>query len=401
MQESGDTFSSIRYKLMRNIHQSLRDCPSEESRTTIEAAVAMPPREQEELVDSIREDFGEDDVPPLPLDTAMTLDDDEDPEDLDASWSRASAPASSSIAAASSGRPHLDERTPRRSALAQLTEDSSSAVPSANEALMPPPWCPKGKPVLDEMNRECSHYRRRIPALNSVSWSGSMSSAIRDNAASYHAAEPVLKHWMTLRPGLLDSFRSLEARPYPWTAGPGESEEQLSKTHSWGIYFYCELKEWLPKPRADIDVLTGRSSRYHDALESVIHASSMYSVHRTTLTGLEPGPLPGKGGMHGVYCFRPCGLSPAISSSGYAVYSWIGASFLASPRYDIAAETYRAGEPDIGKISAGDGQLCLKPGMYYLRGVFFHVLSRRDVARGPPTWVNWDDWLPEHELPLK
>ena len=125
------------------------------------------------------------------------------------------------------------------------------------------------------------------------------------------------------------------------------------------------------------------------------------SVHRTTLKGLEPGPLRGKGGMHGVYTFRPCGLSAAISSSGYAVYSWIGGSFLASPRYDIAAETYRAGETGVGKISAGEGQLCLKPGMYYVRGVFFHVLTRRDVARGPPTWCSWDDWLPEHELPLE
>ena len=123
-----------------------------------------------------------------------------------------------------------------------------------------------------------------------------MSSANKDDAASYSSAERVLRDWMALRPGLGGSFRSLKARPYPWTAGPGDTEEQLSKTHSWGVYFYGELKEWLPKPRADIDVVTGRSSSYGQPLESVIHASSMYSVHRTTLKGLEPGPLRGKGG---------------------------------------------------------------------------------------------------------
>ena len=122
-----------------------------------------------------------------------------------------------------------------------------------------------------------------------------MSSAIGDSFASYFDAETVLKNWMALRPGLLESLRSLVARPYPWTAGPGESEEQLSKTHSWGVYFYCELKEWLPKPRADIDVATGRSSLYHDALESVIHASSMYSVHRTR-KGWSQGHYPGRVG---------------------------------------------------------------------------------------------------------
>ena len=70
-----------------------------------------------------------------------------------------------------------------------------------------------------------------------------MSSAIGDSFASYFDAETVLKNWMALRPGLLESLRSLVARPYPWTAGPGESEEQLSNSHSWDVYFYCELKE--------------------------------------------------------------------------------------------------------------------------------------------------------------
>ena len=228
-----------------------------------------------------------------------------------------------------------------------------------------------------------------------------MSSAIGDSFASYFDAETVLKNWMAMRPGLLESFLNLEQRPYPWTAGPGESEEQLFNTHSWGVYFYCELKEWLPKPRADIDVVRGHSSLYDDALESVIHASSMSSVHRTILKGLQPGPLPGKGGMHGVYCYRRCGLSAAVKSSGYAVYSWIGGSFLASPRYEVAAEIYRAGHTDVGKISAGDGQLCLKPGMYFVKGVWVHLLTKRDVARGPPTWVSWDDWIPEHELPVE
>ena len=93
----------------------------------------------------------------------------------------------------------------------------------------------------------------------------------------------------------------LGGAPHPWTAGPGESEELLSNTHSWGVYFDCVLKERLPKPRAD-----------------------------------------------------------------------------------IAAELYRAGESDIGKIAAGDGQVCLKSGMYYVRGVV-HRRGRRPfllVRRG-------------------
>ena len=401
MQESGEKFASIRYRLMKSLHQIIRDGDSEQSRSTIEAAVAMPPREQEELIESIKADFGEDDDSALPLETAMIHDDDAEPEDLDASWSKEGATASASIDASSSATPSPSERPVKRGALDWLTEDSSSGVLLDNDVVKPPPWNPQGMPALDEQHRRCSHYRRRYPALNNVPWSQSMVHALGDSPALYAPAEPILMHWLRLRPGLAESFRSVQRRSYPWRAGPGENEGKLMDMHSWGVYLYAELKEWMPKPPDDIDVVTGRSSKYGSDLESVIHASSMYSVHRATLKGLQPGPLAGKGDMKGVYCFRPNGLSTAVSSSGYAVYSWIGGSFLASPRYDIVAETYRAGEPDIGKIAVGDKQLCLKPGMYYLRGIFFHVLSRRDVARGPPIWCSWDDWSPDHELPLE
>ena len=269
---------------------------------------------------------------------------------------------------------------------------------SLDLALMPPPRDPKGMPVFDDKGKECAHYRRRSPALNVVSWSASMPPTA---TSSYADAQVLLRNWLGLRPGLLESLEKIEECPYSWSSGQGDNDELLSTLHAWGVYFYCPLKEWVPKPRADIDVVGLRSSKYHRELARVIHASSMYSVHRTTLQGLEPGPLPGKGGLIGVYVFQPSGHSRAVSSSGYAVYSPIGGSCLASPRYELAAELYRAGEEGVGKISAKEGQLCMKPGMYYLRGVWFHVLTRNDVSRGPPTWCSWDDWIPEHELPVE
>ena len=132
---------------------------------------------------------------------------------------------------------------------------------------------------------------------------GSKSTAIPDSPASYTAAGAVLKHWMGLRPGLLGAFRCIYERPYPWAAGLGASQEQLFKTDSWGDYLYCELTERLPQPRADINVVTERSALYDATMETTIHASSMYSVHRTALKGLQPGTIPGKGGMRGVYCY--------------------------------------------------------------------------------------------------
>ena len=46
----------------------------------------------------------------------------------------------------------------------------------------------------------------------------------------------------------------------------------------------------------------------------------------------------------------------------------------------------------------GAEQYALQPGMYFLDGVWFHVLTQRDAFRGPPTWVLWGDWHPEYEL---
>ena len=77
MRESGEKFGSIRYKLLRTIQQTLRDSPSEERLMTIESAVAMPPREQEELVDLIKDNVEEDEVPAIPFEMALTPDEDE------------------------------------------------------------------------------------------------------------------------------------------------------------------------------------------------------------------------------------------------------------------------------------------------------------------------------------
>ena len=400
MQQSGATFGSIRYQLLRTLHKLLRDEPGTETDLPVEAAVAVAPREREELFDTLKEQVGDDEVPPFTLETTLTPDELTDPADLEPlPHRRGQASPASEGPASSSARPHLEEPPTKRAATGTTAEEISNAVSSLDLALMPPPRRdPKGMPVFDDKGKECAHYRRRSPALNVVSWSASMPPTA---TSSYADAQVLLRNWLGLRPGLLESLETIEMRPYSWSSGQGDNDELLSTLHAWGVYFYCPLKEWVPKPRADIDVVGLRSSKYHRELARVIHASSMYSVHRTTLRGLEPGPLPGKGGLFGVYVFQPSGYSRAVSSSGYAVYSLIGGSCLASPRYELAAELYRAGEEGVGKISAKEGQLCMKPGMYYLRGVWFHVLTRNDVSRGPPTWCSWDDWIPEHELPVE
>ena len=401
MLETGVTFGSIRYMFMKEILALLRDTLVEDEGTSVAVAVAMPPRERDELVDQLKQELGEDTELPAYLEAALVIDDEADPEDMEALRTSDAAPAVTFAASSSCSSPGPQERSPKRIVVASLAEQTSMPSSSSAPAWQGPVWNPQGKPVLDEKGKACSHYCRRTPPFHSIPWKKTQAPTMEQRALSYATAEEVLKAWLAVRPGLLASFSSIEVRRYPWLAKAEDADLDLSSMHSWGVYIYCKLADWIPKPRDDIDVTTSQSTLYREAMEDVIHASSMYSVHKSVLGGLHPGTKPGKGGRTGLYCFRPVGAYAAGSSSGYAVYSWIGGPFLASPRYDIAAEVYRAGEEGIGKIAMGSEQLALQPGMYFLRGVYFHLVTREDAARGPPTDFQWDDWIPEHELAVE
>ena len=60
MQQSGATFGSIRYQLLRTLHELLRDEPGTETDLPVEAAVAVALREREELLDTLKEQVGDD-----------------------------------------------------------------------------------------------------------------------------------------------------------------------------------------------------------------------------------------------------------------------------------------------------------------------------------------------------
>ena len=224
MQQSGATFGYIRYQLLHTLHELLRDEPGTETELCVEAAVAMAPREREELLDSLKDLVGDDEVPPFPLETTLTsLTPDElaDPEELEASWIPTGEPASSSAAASSSARPHLEEPATKRAATGTTAEKIVNAVSSLDLALMPPPRDPKGMPAYDVEQKECSHYRRRSPPLNVVSWCASMPPTLEDATSSYADAQVLLRNWLGLRPGLLESLDKNRSVPLSLVFRPG------------------------------------------------------------------------------------------------------------------------------------------------------------------------------------
>ena len=69
----------------------------------------------------------------------------------------------------------------------------------------------------------------------------------------------------------------------------------------------------------------------------------------------------------------------------------------------LEVQDWRIGEPGIGKVSAGEGQWCLKPGMFHLRGLFIHIMTPEDIddlvdPANPLLWLLAGRWSPHYEV---
>ena len=111
-----------------------------------------------------------------------------------------------------------------------------------------PPWAPQDKQPLDEANQVCAHYRRRTPELHRVTSQNLPSGQSPDNVGPYKHARAVLLAWMTLRPGLLSVFASVERATYDWDLASCSDSAHDAKLHDWGAYFWCPLRRWRPEP---------------------------------------------------------------------------------------------------------------------------------------------------------
>ena len=70
----------------------------------------------------------------------------------------------------------------------------------------------------------------------------------------------------------------------------------------------------------------------------------------------------------------------------------------------LDVQLWRAGEPGIGKLSAGCHQLALPQGVFHLRGVFVHIITPEDWHELPAghaahgMWVHAGRWISRYEI---
>jgi hypothetical protein len=244
----------------------------------------------------------------------------------------------------------------------------------------------------------CSHYRRDTPpVVHSHSAKRPPRMVESGFGDTYMLAKPILEDWLGQRSDMTNVLAAPKLAAYPWA--PGQKEVLNPALHSQGKWFWCGVidNKWIPPAPHGTDVDCRPRLDGH-GFDTMIHTSNMYILHKAVIGGLEPGKEEGKGGMVGVYAYRPIGNKTALQSCGYAVYSDLAMNGLYfSPRFELAVNTKKAEWNSI-KIAAGNQQYCLRKGLYHITGVWIHCLTGNDVMDGMNSWTCLDDWHPGHEL---
>jgi hypothetical protein len=216
------------------------------------------------------------------------------------------------------------------------------------------------------------------------------------------AALAVLRKWCSLRPVLEGYLHAPEEVTFEWK----DLGEKLRDLHTIGCWFYFPFTSWIPPKRHEVQrQADGKWIISSDKeLIEAIHSASMYTFVNTVVSGLHPGPAPGKSGKVAVYAYRRVGAKKATSSSSYCTYSDLGGNgIFFGPRYRLLVHEYDSWRPGC-TISAGLGQLALPRHMFHVIGVYVHAITRDDLegkeALAQHLSLRVDSWHPEFEMPV-
>jgi hypothetical protein len=132
----------------------------------------------------------------------------------------------------------------------------------------------------------------------------------------------------------------------------------LPDIHDTGDWVYFALKREVPLyPEGTQTLLGGRPQLGGKLFVEAVHSCSMYTLMSSVCNGVQPGPDAGKGGLIGVYAYKPKSKRAcAKSSSGYCTYDALfhcGHNIFFGPRLMLEVQDWRIGDPDVGQVSAG------------------------------------------------
>ena len=216
----------------------------------------------------------------------------------------------------------------------------------------------------------------------------------------------ILQDWISLRPELASKLHPMRAQHFLWYDSDNGGTV-LTDLHDVGAWVYFPLKREVPLYPQGTKQYLERPQLDGKLFVEAVHCCSMYTLMSSVCIGVQPGPEPGKKGLTGVFAFKTKSKPAcAKSSSGYCTYESLCHcchNIFFGPRLMLEVQDWRIGDPDIGKVSAGEGQWCLKPGMFHLRGFFIHIMTPEDIdamvnPTDPPLWLGAGRWMPQYEV---
>ena len=299
--------------------------------------------------------------------------------------------------------------------MADVADSPSFAVATSSTASACGPWqynChllpydPQNQPALDKHGKPSSHYRRAWPPkVDIITFPRTFGQHSRHHA--HAVGRKILQEWISLRPELAAKLHPMVARPFMWYDSKNDGAPSPD-IHDTGDWVYFALKKEVPLyPEGTKTLLEGRPQLGGKLFVEAVHCCSMYTLMSSVCNGVQPGPEPGKGGLIGVYAYKTTSkASCAKGSSGYCTYESLcscGHNIFFGLRLMLEVQDWRIGEPGIGKVCAGEGQWCLKPGMFHLRGFFIHIMTPEDIDAlidpdNAELWLWAGRWSPRYEV---
>jgi len=283
---------------------------------------------------------------------------------------------------------------------------SPVAHESAGDCCTLSPYCPQGAEPLDDHGFPCAHFRRQTPAKFQMSKIQASTNPAFNLRTAHERGKETLENWLALRPELASKLGPMRETPFLWY-DQTQKGAVITTLHQVGCWVYLPLRRENPPYPPQTTTYLGRPVLRGKQFIEAVHCSSMYTFVSSIMKGLEPGPLPGKKGLTGVFVYKNVSSEKiARSSSGYATYDALcncGHNIFFAPRYLLDVAEWRLGQ-DGSPYSAGEGQWALQPGTFHLRGVYIHIMTPEDLhqldrdSAATTLWFSCSRWLPQYEV---
>ena len=271
----------------------------------------------------------------------------------------------------------------------------STTLPREHAVDQPEPWL-----VYDAQAKPCAHWARAAPPLaNSLSKFDKLGYACQKPRQPF-VLEDFLEFLRDYR--CAENLLPATQEPLMWHSDNQDASDLGERIHAAGTWYRFAFREPQPQPLPGTDT-RDRNRWFHSwaSYTRCLHSTNLYVLPKVLREGLTPGPRPGKGGRHGVYCYPMTRVKWSVLSSGYCVYTppHMDGWFI-GPRIEMQVAM---GLSHQQPIAVGAHQYAAWRGSYSATALWIHVMHEEDLraafGQSVGLYYTVDTWRPEFVVP--